>query len=154
MKCAPRGASGAQCSYSGDCQAPLVCLGADFSTNTMGTCGNGADAGGACRAGGAVESGCKTTLTCDPATNTCVAIKFVGGGQACDERITYCARGQCSVAFDSGNGGDGGESTQGTCPAVLADGAPCDPTSKTQTCDAEAYCVNGTCQVFDPASCK
>jgi hypothetical protein len=152
-KCVALGAAGASCQYSGDCASPLVCTGADLSKGTMGTCGNGGDVGAACNADG-FDTGCKSTLACDPATKTCVQTKKADPGQPCDDKTTFCSKGSCSVAFQTPTADGGGMSMQGTCPTVIADGAPCDATKQNQTCDSYAYCVMGTCQMFDPASCK
>jgi hypothetical protein len=152
MKCVALGASGASCESSSDCTSPLVCLGVDFTKNTKGTCGNGADVGGPCMANG-FETGCKSSLVCDPATKTCAQTKYADPGQPCDDKTTFCSKGSCSVGFDTGST-DGGAAPQGTCPNIIPDGAPCDPTKKDQTCDSFAYCIGGKCQLFDPASCK
>ena len=37
---------------------------------------------------------------------------------------------------------------KGTCPTILSDGAPCDPTKKDQQCDTFAYCVNSKRSAF------
>jgi hypothetical protein len=151
MKCVALGAAGAACQYSTDCTTPLACNGADATKGTKGTCGNGGDVGAACNPD-SFESGCQSSLICDPTTKTCAQTKYADPGQTCDDKTTFCNKGACSIAFQT-SGGDGGATT-GTCPTVIADGAPCDATKNDQTCDSYAYCIMGTCQMFDPASCK
>jgi hypothetical protein len=152
-KCVAKGVAGATCQFSSDCQTPLVCTGSDFTKNVKGMCGNGSDVGGMCTPNEGSESGCKSGLNCDPTSKTCVAVKYADPGQPCDDRTTYCNKGSCSIAFQTP--GDGGTAPQmGTCPTIIADGAPCDATKQDAQCDTFAYCVGGKCQMFDPASCK
>ena len=47
-----------------------------------------------------------------------------------------------------------GESTGGKCSTIIADGQACDVKSETGSCDDYAKCISGTCQIFDPSTCK
>lgn len=83
-------------------------------------------------------SPCPRTLVCARATKTCVAVHLAKGGEPCDVDATRCEIGTCN----------------GTCPKVLADGAPCDPSSATTTCDFFAECKDGKCLTGGFTPCK
>jgi hypothetical protein len=147
LKCVPLAAAGASCDTTGDCQSDLVCTGADFAKGVKGTCGAGADVGAACSTT-AVDSGCNRNLECARSTKTCAVFAFVAPGQPCDNVATQCTTGACNLPGDASGGG------MGTCPTILADGAPCDATRSDRVCDTYSTCVNGSCRLFDPGSCK
>jgi hypothetical protein len=129
--CVALGAAGAACGTHDDCESQLRCVG--------GTCAPAKGAGQACSSGE-----CAPGLGCDLQSKTCSALVTVEPGQPCDYAVNLCRVGFCQLTT----------SLTGTCPAVIPDGQPCDATSGSATCGAEASCVNGACAIFDPSSCK
>jgi hypothetical protein len=144
LTCVPAAAAGASCDTTGDCLTDLVCVGADFVKGVKGTCGAGANVGAPCSTT-AVDSGCNRNLACAPSTKTCAVFGFAAQGQPCDNVATQCRTGFCNLPSIGGTG---------TCPTILADGAPCDATRNDQSCDTYSTCLNGRCQLFDPGTCK
>ena len=70
-------------------------------------------------------------------------------GADCDDNIRRCDRGFCGRMVSSSG------TSPGKCVDYIADGQPCDETkSFEQRCDVQARCVEGTCQLEDPAQCK
>ena len=125
--------AGASCVSEWDCADGLACSGF-VCTPTVGM-------GAAC----APEIGptpspapCSRSLVCARATKTCVAVHLAKAGEPCDVDATRCEIGTCS----------------GTCPTVLADGAPCDPLRAHTTCDFFAECKDGTCVTGNAMPCK
>ncbi|MFO0741958.1 MAG: hypothetical protein U0270_39035 [Labilithrix sp.] len=145
-KCEAGGAAGAACSSTSECQNNLVCDG--------GTCGVGQAVGGACtNSGGTAGSKtCAHGLVCPDDTKTCSEIAYVAVGQPCDYATRQCLGGYCR--FDRVSSG----AASGTCTAYLADGAACDASSTGSIdqprCDRYADCIDGKCQIPNPAACK
>jgi hypothetical protein len=81
---------------------------------------------------------CPPSLVCARSTKTCLAVHVAKAGEACDLDATRCELGTCN----------------GVCPQILADGAPCDPTSAASTCDFYAECKDGKCVTGSFTSCK
>jgi hypothetical protein len=67
----------------------------------------------------------------------CVQTKWAAAGRACDG-TTRCLVGSCPP----NNNGVGG-----TCPKVIADGKPCNPTDASATCDTFSQCLGGKCHL-------
>jgi hypothetical protein len=135
-KCSKRAAAGEACGQSGDCSSELRCV--------TGKCAPLVEDGGAC----ASTSDCKTGA-CSKATKKCIPYEFGATGAACNGDEKRCARGSCSITATDGN--------EGTCVDPIPDGAACtegESSSKGPRCDTYADCINGTCQLFDPATCK
>jgi hypothetical protein len=125
--------AGATCFSEWDCADGLTCSGI-VCTPTVAL-------GAAC----APEIGpmpspapCARSLVCARATKTCVAVHLAKGGEPCDVDATRCEIGTCN----------------GTCPRVLADGVPCDPSSAKTTCDFFAECKDGKCVTGNFTPCK
>jgi hypothetical protein len=125
-------------------------------------------AGEPCSIGMDGTSACAAATTCDSATMTC---KPLGApGAPCDfGGLGPCRIGYCDVRTSS----NGGQATaSGTCPLVIPDGQPCDPSMSNATCDDYASCVAGAsgvpeaaapagdagsgfrCALFDPPACN
>ena len=137
VKCTRRGGAGAACTSESDCLSELACV--------NGKCGSPGPVGTACT----VSAQCANSV-CSSETKKCVPVEWVASGGACDGIVRRCTRGSCS---QSGSG-----SASGTCIDPIPDGAPCnvsDTSASAARCDRYASCVNGTCQIFDPATtCK
>lgn len=69
-------------------------------------------------------------------------------GQRCNEKV-HCAQSSCPVST-----GADGTPGYGKCPAILPDGAACDPNDASAMSDAYAQCFNGKCQIMQASSCK
>ncbi len=135
LACAAPSDVGGACLVWSDCKSPLTCA--------NGACAQGKNQGEACTA----ASDCNRAFTCDLASKTCMPVAPVDPGAACDDAAHPCKVGFCAIA-DLSVG-------TGTCPTVIPDGQPCtNPMPANQTCDADAYCINGKCQMFDPSTCK
>jgi hypothetical protein len=132
-RCAERRDAGAACDFSGDCKQSLVCNG--------GICGQGLAEGAAC----SPTAQCAPALTCWGAVNaTCVATKYVGPGETCNAGTgVFCQIGPCPVTQGPGS-----------CPKVIPNGQPCVESANDTTCDLDAFCIGGTCQMLDPGLCK
>lgn len=115
------------------CKPGLACI--------AGKCGKLLGAGAACTSSGECGSG----LACDAVAKTCAAITWAKAGEACDDALKRCERGFCKRTSGA----------PGVCVDPIPDGAACDASkSNEQRCDSLARCVNGTCQLQDPARCK
>ena len=161
--CAPLSAAGGDCEEGDDCQSGLVCAEGVCATPVAigGACSNNEQCAGAvCKSGTCAaplgpgeacepaSSGCDALqgLYCDPQSQACKLIEFVGLGQTCglvDGALVACA---------GGGSCDTGPNNQGTCVAAAADGAACDPIDG-PTCTAPARCVSGSCQLPNPSGC-
>ena len=128
--CRTLGQNGDPCTRTSDCSFPTVCT-------SQGTCGAAAWQGAPCT----TAADCGTDQACDHGTSTCVPDTFNLPGQTCDGVVVYCERGAC-------------DTSTGLCPAVLPDGAACDPTDPSTQCDTYATCFEGTCQIVDPTLCR
>jgi hypothetical protein len=91
---------------------------------------------------------CKVGLKCS-AAKTCQKQLSIAPGATCDDDLAVCAKGLCPAAL--GPISDGGTSV---CPTVIADGQSCIANDASRICDDYAFCVNGTCQLFDVDACK
>lgn len=143
-KCQPLQPAGGTCRFVSDCQAGLICVVQD--AGDAGVCGAGTPAGGDCSFD---RPNCARGLICGD-DGKCTAEVYVETGQTCD-RTHSCLRGRCTNgALDSG--------AKGICEAPIPDGAPCEEYSSSnptpKDCDSYAECINGTCQVSNPAVCK
>lgn len=128
--CRTTGVLGDACTHWSDCTFPLVC-------RANGACDRVLALGDAC----AASTDCGTDQGCDPATQVCVPFVYALPGMACDGDIHRCERSTC-------------DTTTGLCPAVLADGAACDPNDPSTLCDTYASCFGGTCRIVDPRQCQ
>ena len=135
VTCTKRGAAGEACTQGGDCLAELACI--------KGKCGPPLPDGAACD-----NTNDCATGACPKAAKKCVPYEYGAGGAACNSEEKRCARGRCSQTT----------ATDGKCVDPIADGSPCtaggDSASGAPRCDEYATCTNGTCQIFDPATCK
>lgn len=144
LVCRKPGAASAACESSDDCQSDLVCKDK--------VCGAGTPLGGDC----ANFTGCARGLVCGT-DNKCAQFTLVGTGQPCDLLARGCLKGRCKGAAVS-VGSSGTKVTPGVCEDPIPDGSPCtvrtSSSSDTPSCDVLAECVNGVCQLPNPASCK
>lgn len=135
-KCAKRGAAGAACTSPNDCVTELACLAGKCSTRL-------AD-GAACQSTGDCATG-----ACPKDTKKCVPYQYGAPGAACNYDEKKCAKGSCSQASGTADG---------KCVDPIPDGSPCTTTSGSGNggprCDEYAKCINGTCQLLDPSTCK
>jgi hypothetical protein len=129
--CRAQGQAGALCAVSNDCVAP------NLACRSSGICGSVVGKGQACSA----NRDCTTLEGCDPVQKVCVPFKFGQPGASCDDVVSHCEAGTCSQET-------------GTCPAVLSDGALCDPNSGAAVCQVYARCFFGVCQIPNPAACN
>ncbi len=127
--CRTRAAAGAACLHWSDCALPNVC-------KSTGLCGAVAGQGQSCQA----STDCTTDVGCDAATKLCVPLVYAQPGDPCDGDVDRCESGSCDL-------------TTATCPAVLPDGMPCDPSDRSQVCDVYARCFGGVCQIPTPDTC-
>jgi len=144
--CAAREPEGGVCQTIADCVFGLGCNG--------GKCGARPAVGAEC--GPADE--CAIGASCNVATKKCEKVVKVNTGESCDERHR-CSTGNCEGEKVDSKPDGTTVATPGKCVAPLADGAACTkgslPTDgPAPDCDAFADCVNGTCAIPDPASCK
>jgi hypothetical protein len=128
MQCTALKSAGQACT-PGECAPPLVCIGG-FQ------CGLPGQNGAPCYA----SSDCDPALTC--VAGACAAIVWAEAGQPCGG-ATVCIHGNCPSP---------GAGSQ-TCPAVLADGQPCDLQTSSAVCDFVASCTGGVCVLGESASC-
>lgn len=129
-KCAARVAAGGACKSSPECDLDLICASSK--------CASKRAEGESCKG----DEECGAGLVCAPKTGKCTKPKLAAPGEKCDGVLTQCTTGGCSAA------------TNGVCPTVQAEGGPCDPADRKNTCDRFLRCVEGKCIVDDPASCK
>ena len=134
-KCAKRGATGDACTSSGECTADLSCVAK--------ACAAPQPEGAACTNGSECASG-----ACASETRKCTTPTYGAAGAVCNGQELRCLRGDCAT----------GDTSTGKCVDPLADGAACTTagtsSSKGPYCDHYATCEKGTCQLFDPATCK
>lgn len=146
--CQARSVAGTKCSSSGDCQRDLVC--------NNGVCDKGGAAGAPCTntSNGAL---CARGLVCSQTDMKCTAVTYVAGGQTCDD-THRCSRGRCKIPSSGST-----PTSTGTCQDPLPDGAACTSNSSSSggsstvdspPCDRYAECINGTCQIPNPATCQ
>jgi len=139
--CVPLAVLGAACDQDHPCQPVLCC-------SATGMCVARLRLGAACDPTMDNQCDSTTAVYCNPVTSLCVQAQFspAGGpcGNAADGTLTLCAgSGLCQSA-------DG--STMGTCQAVAADGAACDPVNG-PTCLPPATCLGTACALLDPTTC-
>jgi hypothetical protein len=157
-------ALGASCDQQNDCAPPAYC--SFDATGNSGTCVASAKLGEACNSGtGNAPTFCEPPLTCSsdsicvaPAAygekcgsnscaaglycgsdETCLAITYGPPGASCNGANLQCIQGSCP-GFSVGT-------PTAACPAIIADGQPCDPTVSIPSCDTFAGCTNGICSV-------
>jgi hypothetical protein len=81
-------------------------------------------------------AGCGLGHYCDTAKNTCAQRTVVAPGAPCGP-AALCIAGSCVVSDPStGNG---------TCPALIEVGQPCDDSDKSKVCTLGTSCVGGAC---------
>lgn len=126
--CAKRGGSGATCQSLIDCQDGLACVG--------GKCAPRLPNGSACTNTNECAAGACVNGKCTP-------YQFVAAGAACGNE-KRCRRGKCSGL------------TTGVCIDPIAIGGSCSPetTRGAPSCEGYATCIDGKCQLEDPARCK
>ena len=148
--CAPLGKPGDPCNDGADtfgvgtCAPPAAC-------NTLeGTC-QAAPAGNPCASDVECAPGLACALApCPPAPEVCIpagacaAVTWHGPSESCDAYVARCLVGACNLEGDAGTG---------TCPAVLPDGAFCNPNNPGATCDTFSDCIADTCTPHGAAKC-
>jgi hypothetical protein len=133
--CDAPAAAGAPCTEAFGCTYPLVC---NFDATGATTCrASGAD-GARC----VNDESCVKPDGCSAVSSTCGPITWKAPGDSCDGDLARCLVGPCNTA---GGGG--------SCPAVLADGSPCNHDDRTQVCDVAAVCFAGKCVPASRAMC-
>ncbi len=136
--CAVPEGPGAACRSDWDCAPPLACPAPAAGPST-------------CQPEGAVgapcydAAECTSGLHCDLTSYQCTSVTWVAAGQPCNGGSLSCLVGGCSMASPEGT-------ETGTCPTVIPDGQPCNPTDGTTTCDTFAQCTQGVC-VLGYATC-
>jgi hypothetical protein len=141
--CAARGSEGSPCDPTHPCQATMVCAGAACALQPL--------VGAACQGSPGDVSSCDSYsaahgLYCDG--THCVQGAIATVGQTClspPKGVTFCS-GNVNCVATSFTG-------PATCPAPIADGAPCAAPGGGE-CQAPALCVGGTCRLPDPSSCN
>lgn len=123
------------CSSSAQCEAGLRCTTMNMCAKQPSKLGDPCDY---------INVGCDLAagLWCDSGSSTCIAIDLAQPGQSCSVAAgsyTMCAAG--ALCYNQ------------SCVATVADGTTCDGTGN-PPCESQAECINGKCQVFDPASCS
>lgn len=159
-KCIAVVGTGASCDTTHVCSAGLVCVGAKASTNTPGLCqAKKTTAGEVCDPTTATGPNCdhNTGVTCDKATQTCVAVTPVTAGATCGNDKTTGAFADCTGGTSCETVGTGPTATS-TCMTPAADNAACD-TAAGPPCLGPARCIvtsgtSGTCQLVDPTTCN
>jgi hypothetical protein len=155
MTCQPRSAPDGSCSASEPCAFALSCV--TPAGASTGTCVAARQvAGYPCDATLENGPGCDVNsgLTCDPSTNTCIALTYATAGQPCG------LVSGTTVACEKKSSCHGASATTaGTCVAFAAPGAKCD-TVAGPDCEPLAVCVTGsatvtagTCKQLDASSC-
>jgi hypothetical protein len=153
--CQPYGAAGAMCDSSTPCGHGLSCVGA--TATTKGTCqASGKTVGAACDPKAATAPGCdrSASLWCNATSKTCTMITTAMTGGSCGAQ----ASGDYVVCAAGGFCNGGSATKAGTCVAVAADGATCDPADTTgPTCESPARCVTvgsaSTCKLNSASNC-
>jgi hypothetical protein len=142
QKCVKPAKKGEACGGDGGrfCGYNLTCV--------AGKCADRIAEGGSCDPTGTADSAdCAAHLACDEDTKKCVKLTVAAPGQACGKYVD-CANGSCPTSYADG------KTIYGKCPAMLPDGAACDPNSSDAVCDAYATCFKGTCQIMQASSCN
>lgn len=135
--CKERVALGAACSGTAPCQIGLICNESSMTcVAPPSRAAEGQDCGGKA---GWIE--CDTNLTCDRATEKCVKIVWVAPGGDCSAPAARCEHSSCN------------ETTK-KCPAIIADGQPCNPDMLTGVCERYAGCIDGKCQLRETTVCN
>ncbi len=142
-QCVAPGGVGTPCTTASDCSGSLACP--PPKQSNVSTCQNPGPTGAPCYADGdcAAGLGCSGGGT-NAAPPTCVALTWAGPGQPCGDSVR-CLVGQCNWSSQA--------ETAGTCPAVIADGQPCDSMDNTKTCDTIAVCAGGKCELIGTNTC-
>jgi len=140
--CSPMRKPGEPCDLTHWCDSGLACF--------AGVCGKERGPGEPCEVGegqcGIVPVWLECVAPAGGTMGTCQPARSAGTGEACgpvpdgNHDVQCRAHGRCTSFTEPG-----------TCVAAAADGQPCD---ERIPCLLGAFCVNGTCQVLDPASCK
>jgi hypothetical protein len=134
MSCAVPATVDEPCSQGTACMTPLICVGAPS---------------GACQQPGEAGASCQSTADCEPGLGCsggqCVVLVWAMPGQSCSA-LAPCLVGDLGACPVSSS------TSQGTCPAIIADGQPCDPSDYAASCDTFATCFGGTC-ALTPAAC-
>jgi hypothetical protein len=116
--CQPPSDVGGPC---GACKGQLACV------NDV--CVVGKKEGEAC---GPSANDCATPLVCDQMTSTCRALTISPSGAPCGTAYAFCETAYCTWNTST---------MTGTCPALLAEGAACDPSGVSgSVCDVGATC--------------
>jgi hypothetical protein len=147
--CSPARKLGEPCDPTHRCVSSLVCLG---EATGSGVCSAARALGEPCDPRGFECAGTPDFLYCKvpagSAMGTCQPEPLPGPGEPCGwfgeglsgHLVACAANGLCSS-----------DSTQGTCVAPGADGAPCGGTT---ACLDGARCFQGVCRLVDPAACR
>ncbi|HEY3816980.1 MAG TPA: hypothetical protein VGL81_07415 [Polyangiaceae bacterium] len=122
--CVPTLAQGQSCGADEQCTPPSTCRAQ--------TCSPPGSTGDACL----LDNDCAAGLGCSQ-SSTCGAVTWAASGDSCGD-LVRCTVGFCPLL--------------GPCPAVVADGQPCDATPAS-TCDELSTCVSGTCALADSNVC-
>jgi hypothetical protein len=152
--CVARGATGALCQSTDDCDGNLMCA--------MGTCAAPSMIGGPC----SMSTPCANGLQC--VGGRCIVPGGLDGGcgeagGTCDYNLgAYCAGNACgAVVVDTPGGSCGGSSPpdqcpssstcqQGFCASPIADMGACDGSV---ACTPPDTCNAGTCSLFTASQC-
>jgi hypothetical protein len=136
--CAPAGAvdTGGACDQDAACKVGLHCVAGEAGQ----FCDGPQPAGGWCNFDHMLPFDCADGLVCT--SGQCEPGAWVGDGQVCGGK-NVCLRGNCGFT----------STTEGVCPKVIPDGAPCtnDPTA---TCDTLSACIDGVCQIAGNLACQ
>ena len=155
MTCQPRSAPGGGCNASEPCAFALSCV--TPAGATSGVCvASRQVAGNPCDPTLETAPGCdeNSGLTCDPSTNTCVALTYATAGQPCGSvsgTVVVCEQESACIGASG--------TTPGTCVAFAASGAKCD-TVAGPACEPLTVCVtgsatatSGTCKLLSGSAC-
>ena len=156
--CVALAAQGAACGKGAPCGAGLSCVGANATTNVMGTCQRAVETSGAtCDPTLKTGPGCDRNagLVCNGSSKTCQPVVLASAGQSCGyvtPQTAYCSADGVCVGASGAN--------PGTCTAAATAGAACDTASGT-SCISPGRCVGssgdggitGTCQYAGAQTC-
>ena len=134
-----------------------LCVGANATAGTMGTCQTAVSMqGAACDAAAKTGPACDRDmgLTCNSTSKQCEPLAVVGGGQPCgdvnSQGVACGSAGVCTGAMGT---------TAGTCTAAVADGATCS-TPGLHGCETLSRCIvageggtTGTCAMQTATAC-
>jgi hypothetical protein len=134
--CAASAKLGESCS-NGSASGPLPCE--PTLTCVSGTCVADAAFGEDCSA-----KECGVGLFCS-GSQTCRAITYGPPGGSCDGFGLQCVQGTCP-------GSSRGGPPTAACPAIIADGKPCNPAVNIPSCDTLSTCTNGICSLVPSTS--